>query len=1188
MGSREQASANKRGLFRQIMQKDWINMSSRSAEQWRTQRRTGWHGWLGGRWLAGMLLVCSFDAAAEPSQIPDTVRFEHLSTEDGLSQNTVFTIEQDRQGFLWFGTKVGLNRYDGYGFKTFTHDPYAPDTLSEAFVRVLLEDRSGLLWIGTNLGGLNCFDPVTETFTHYRYDPDDATGLSDDDVRAIFEDRTGQLWIGTQGGGLNRFHRETGTFTRYQRDENDPIALSHNDVRAIIEDREGQLWIGTFGGGLNRLVPASSANADETFIQYREDGDDPTSLVDNRIRALAIDAKGRLWAGTNDGLARFDATTETFEQYRHDPSRPDSLTDNRIRSLYQDSAGRLWIGTRVGLGLFQPAKNTFRRFRHNANDSTSLSGESAYSIFEDRSGSLWIGTYNGGVNRFDPNAETFKQYRHEPDNPNSVSTDEVSALHADRAGNLWVGTYGGGLDRFDPVTETFQSYRHDRTDPTSLSDNRVASLLEDRSGQLWVGMYNNGLSRFDEASQRFIHYRHDPQDPTSLSRDYVRALYQDRADQLWIGTQGGGLSRFDPSNETFVHYRHDPEDHTTLSNDSVFAILEDSAGTLWVGTYGGGLSRLDPDTERFTRYRHDPQVPASLGHDAVSSLHLDRSGRLWIGTYGGGLNRFEPENETFSHHTGVKDLAENTILGILEDRLGRLWLSTNRGLIRFDPASDSWTSYDVRDGLQDVEFNPGSFSLGPDGAMYFGGNSGFNTFLPERFQDNTFEPPVVLTSFKIFEQDVVSEKASSYLDAIELSYQDNFFSFEFAALNFRRPDKNRYLFRLEGLDEDWIDPGSRRYASYTKVPPGEYVFRVKGSNNDGRWNEDGASVRIAIAPPLWKTPAFVTLEILLAAGLLYSAFVAQRRRLKRQEMAALQRLDLQRKQQELASAEQWARELESKNQELEDKHQQILQTQAQLVQSEKLASIGQLVAGVAHEINNPVSFISSGLPALRRDVDQLSEMVPEAQQDARYQKIRTRIVTLVDVIAEGARRTTEIIKSLRTFSRQDEAQLETIDLNQGLDSTLNLLHNLTKNRIQVVKSYSDLPLVQCYGSQLNQVFMNLLVNSIQAIDGHGTITVTTQRVDQDHVAITVRDTGRGMTEEVKKKIFDPFFTTKPVGEGTGLGLSISHGILEQHQASLELESELGKGSEFTIRLPIYQRPKPDNTTSQPAVHQSAG
>ena len=691
-----------------------------------------------------------------------------------------------------------------------------------------------------------------------------------------------------------------------------------------------------------------------------------------------------------------------------------------------------------------------------------MSGESAYSIYQDRSDGLWIGTYNGGLNYFDPDAEGFVHYRHDPQDNNSLSTDEVTSIHADGSGQLWIGTYGGGLNRLkmtpsEGTGETYKHYRHDWQDPSSLSDDRVSCLLQDHTGQLWVGMYNNGLSRYNAATDDFTHYRHDPQDDSSLNRDYVRVLFEDRAGQLWIGTQGGGLDRFERASETFTHYRHDPQEADSLSHDSVFAIHEDAAGILWIGTYGGGLNRFDTSAETFTHYRHDPEDATSLSNDAVSSIHEDHAGRLWIGTYGGGLDRFDPATETFVHTTGVSSLADNAVLGILEDQLGRLWLSTNRGLTRFDPEAEQWTTYDTRDGLQDVEFNPGAYGISPDGEMFFGGNSGFNAFFPERFQDNDFVPPIVLTSFRIFEQEVHGERSSSYVDSIELSWKDNFFSFEFAALSFRRPDKNRYLYRLQGLDQGWVDAGSRRYATYTKVPPGEYVFRVKGSNNDGRWNEEGASVRIVLTPPLWQTPAFYAFEALLGAGLLFGAFRLQRRRLKRQEQSALQALDLKRQQEELASAEQWARELEGKNRELEEKNEQILRAQEQLVQSEKMASLGQLVAGVAHEINNPVSFIASGLPALRRDVDQLADFVDPELRDRRFGQVKGRIGSLVDVIEEGARRTSEIVKNLRSFSRLDEADLKTVDLHQGLDSTLGLLQHLTKSRIRVVRDYGTLP-----------------------------------------------------------------------------------------------------------------------------------
>ncbi len=1125
---------------------------------------------LGGALLASLSVAATPSPAEVPPVSSRDVHFRHLTNKDGLSQNTVFAIAQDRQGFMWFGTKVGLNRYDGYSFRTFNKG------LSEGFIRALREDPEGALWIGTYGGGLNRFDPVTETFTHYKNDPDNPASLSDDDIRALIVDRSGSLWVGTRGGGLNRLETD-GSFTRFQSRPNDPEGLSHNDIRAIVEDRSGNLWIGTYGGGLNRRSP------DGSVTQFRQRRGDPTSLIDNRIRALVEDRNDNLWVGTTDGLARLDPDRRTFTHFRHDPATPGSLSDNRVRSLFQDSSGDLWVGTRTGLNLFDPDSETFVDYHRDPDDPLSLSGESAYSIFEDSSGGLWIGTYNGGLNRFDPAKESFQVYRHDPETPAvSLSADEVSALHADPSGQLWIGTFGGGLNRLDADREQFRHYRPDRNDSTSLADNRVSSLLTDSSGELWVGMYDSGLSRFDRETEAFTHYRHDPQDANSLSRDYVRALLEDSSGRLWIGTQGGGLNHFDPTSETFTHYRHDPKEPASLGHDSVVVLSEGLAGSLWVGTYGGGLDHFDPGTRTFTHHRFNPQNPTSLSHDAISAIHRDRVDNLWVGTYGGGLNRFDRETGTFTRFTEANSPMTNAILGLLEDERGRLWLSTNRGLTRFDPTAGHWTSYDIGDGLQDVEFNPGAFDLSPEGEMFFGGNRGFNAFFPERFTDNAFVPPVVLTSFKVFEQEISGDRASSYAEEIELSFEDNFFSFEFAALSFRRPDKNRYLYTLEGLDEGWIDAGSKRDARYTKVPPGDYVFRVKGSNNDGVWNEDGASVRITITPPFWQTPAFYAFEAFMILGLLASAFLIQRRRHKRHEAAALRELDLRRKHEELSAAEQWARELEDKNRQLEDKNQQILHTQAQLVHSEKMASLGQLVAGVAHEINNPVSFITSGLPTLRRDIDKLGDFVDEDRRDERFEAVSKRIGTLVNVIDEGAQRTSEIVRNLRSFSRLDQAELEIIDLHRGLDSTLNLLQRLTGNRITVVRNYGRIPRVECFGSQLNQVFMNLIVNAIQAIEREGTVTLTTTPVGDDHVRVAIRDTGCGMPEEIRQKIFDPFFTTKPVGEGTGLGLSISQRIVEAHSATLEIESEPGQGTEITITLPIRMQVPVNQETSQPS------
>ncbi len=1159
---------------------DWLDSKAVARQCNRPQRRAG-RRWRLRVWL-GAALALTLPLAPATGAAPPTprVRFEHLTTRDGLSQNTVYSIVQDRQGYMWLGTKIGLNRYDGYGFRVFTHDPFEPGSLSDAFVRVVIEDRDGALWIGTNQGGLNRFDPSTETFTRFRHDPGDPGSLSHDDVRAIYQDRSGVLWVGTRGGGLNRFEAATASFVRFRSRPEDPSSLRDDDVRAIAEDASGRLWIGTNGGGLARLERDGAGGATFSHFQHRDD--DPDSLFNDRVRALVADRAGGLWIGTNDGLDRFDPATETFSHFRHDPGNPHSLSDDRVRALYQDESGRLWIGTRLGLNLFDSQTGRFTRYLREPGDTESLSGEAAYSIYQDRSGGMWVGTYNGGVNRFDFDADYFALYRHDPSDANSLSADEVTALHADGSGQVWIGTYGGGLNRLDATRRTFFHYRHDPRDPASLPDDRVRCLLGSRSGELWVGMYDSGLSRFDAATGSFRRFQHQPQIADSLSHDYVRALFEDRAGGLWIGTQGGGLNRFDRESETFVRYRHDPQDPGSLSHDGVYALHQDTAGGLWIGTYGGGLNRFDPATETFARYLHDPQDKTSLSHDAISSIHQDRARRLWIGTFGGGLDRFEPSTETFVH-TAMNTLSDNAVLGILEDEIGRLWLSTNRGLSRFDPEAGQWTTYDALDGLQDLEFNPGAYAASVTGEMFFGGNSGFNAFFPGRFTDNAFVPPVVLTSVKVFGREVLGARPDAYVQPIELSWQDNFFSFEFAALSFRRPDKNRYMYRLEGLDQDWVDAGTRRFATYTKVPPGEYVFRVRGSNNDGVWNQQGAAARIVIAPPVWRTPVAYGIYALAVAGLLFGAFSLQRRRLERHERAALQALDLKRKQEELTSAELWARELEAKNRQLEENHQQILRAQQQLVQSEKMASLGQLVAGVAHEINNPVSFIASGLPTLRQDVEQLAQRVPADARGERFRQIRQRLGSLIDVIDEGARRTEEIVANLRAFSRLDQAELKTVDLHQGLDSTLGLLEHQTKNRIRVIRSYGDLPPVQCYASQINQVFMNLLANAVQAIDGEGTLTVTTATAGEDHVRIEIRDTGCGMSEPVKRRMFDPFFTTKAVGQGTGLGLSISHGILETHRATVEVDSRPDEGTEITIMLPIRQSSAAGTTAAVPAA-----
>ncbi len=1093
----------------------------------------------------GILLI----SAAELQALPRSMRFQRLSTEEGLSQASGLAILQDSRGFMWFGTQNGLNRYDGYAFTLYKHDSQEPTSLAHNNVWTVCEDGSGNLWVGTDGGGLDRWDRRTDTFTHHRHDPEDPASLSGDRVRDLWLDSSGILWVGTAAAGLNRLDPVTGTFSRMRSVPTDPTSLSDDRIRALYEDHSSILWIGT-RGGLNRLDRAT-----RQIVRYTHDPSDPSSLSDNHVYAIHQDAGGNLWVGTDGGLHRLERDGGGFARYTHDPLLPSSLSDNRVRAVLEDQDGRLWIATDAGLNLFDRDAETFVRYTHDPAESTSLSHNAILSLYQDTSGVLWVGTMAGGLNRWNPTTWSFPHYRSRPKEPHGLSNDIATSFSEDAAGDLWIGTFGGGLNRWRRDSGDLVHYRNDPTDPTSLSGDRVMAVIHDRFGQLWAGTSGAGLNRLNSQSGTFTRYAHDPKKRDSLSSSRIMSLFEDREGILWVGTFGGGLNRFDRQHEKFVAFRHDPGDPASLSNDRVTCFTEDLAGRLWLGTDGGGLNRFAGGDRSFERYRHQEANRHSLASDAVMSLHVDPAGTLWVGTKGGGLDRLDdlsgqPTKAVFKNYSERDGLPNAAVNGIRSDSEGRLWLSTNDGLARFDPGSETFNSYDTSDGLQNDDFFFGAHYRSPGGEMFFGGLSGFNAFFPERIEHDPYQPPVVITGFLKRNKPVAFDRPIYDLRGVELSYRDSVFSFEFAALYFAAPERNRYRYKLEGFDTDWIDLGHRRRVTFTNLDSGSYTLRVQGSNKDGVWNETGTSIEVFVSPSPWATWWAYMLYVLVSiVGVVLVDRIWRTRLIRQQELIK-------------------AKELGRAYAALEQKNQEILLAEAQLVQSEKMAALGQLVAGVAHEINNPVNFISSGLPSLKRDLEKLADFIAPAERGSHYQKLRGRLDRLLEAISEGAGRTAEIVKNLRTFSRLDEAEIKTVDLSSALDSTLSLLHHQTRDRIRVVKAYGELPQVECYVSQLNQVFMNLLVNAIQAIDGEGTITITTARVDEDNVRISIRDTGDGMTEDVRQKVFDPFFTTKPVGQGTGLGLSISHGIIEKHGGSIEVESESGEGTKLTIMLPI--------------------
>ena len=843
------------------------------------------------------------------------IRFRHITPEDGLSQSTVLAIVQDREGLMWFGTQEGLNRYDGYEFETFSPEPDDTGSRTMPIVRALYEDRSGVLWVGTD-GGLHRFDRSTSKFVRYENDPTNPLSLSSNGVRVIYEDRDGSIWLGTEGGGLNRFDRESQTFTRFNHNPSNPTSLRSDYIRSLVQDREGALWVGTEGGGLNRMDTATGR-----FRHFVHDPQNPRSLGSDLVRVVYQDRDGTIWIGTGDaGVDRFDPDTEGFRHFRHSPKEPRSLANDLVRAIRQDSRGTLWVATDGGLCEYRPQSGNFNRYVHDPTDPVSLVENRVTAIYEDRGAVLWVGTY-GGVNSWNVGTGFFSHYKNDGSSPNQVSGNLIQAFAEsldDRV--LWISAYGDGLNRLDRKTGRFTRYRSRPNDPKSLADDRVMSLAVDREGIVWAGMFDAGLDRLDPRTGVFTHFRNDPENPRSLSRNAVTRIYEDRDGVLWVGTYKGGLNRLDRRTGEFIRYQHDPSNPTSLSNDRVLGITEGEDGVLWIGTDGGGLNRFDPETGTFSHYRHDAADPASLSSDNVWVVHRDRMARLWVGTQGGGLNRWEPAARQahvgrFKRYDTEDGLPSAIINGILEDDSGLLWISTNRGISRFSPETEAFKNYDATAGLQS-EFNHGAFFRASDGEMFFGGGNGFNSFYPNLVRENPHAPPVTLTAFLKFNQPVDLGAPTTDVREISLTHKDSVVAFEFAALDYTAPEKNRYRYMLEGFDEDWIDAGRLRRATYTNLSPRSYTFRVKAANNDGVWNEEGLAVRVKMIPPPWRTWWANGIYGLMVVGLLYAYARRQAQKLEREaEYNRKLSLEVEVRTQELA---QRNKDLEAFNSKLEE------------------------------------------------------------------------------------------------------------------------------------------------------------------------------------------------------------------------------------------------------------------------------
>ncbi len=1042
------------------------------------------------------------------------IQFSHISVEEGLSQSNIACIFQDSTGFMWFGTTDGLNRYDGKKFKVFQHHPHDPRSLTSDNISAICEDKAGKLWFGTG-NGLNEYDPRTEQFTNYKHNSDDLQSLGGNIVKTLYADESGIVWIGTYSGGLDKYDPRTREFTRYKFDKK----LSANRVYKICGGQPGTIWLGTGGYGVSKFDIEK-----EKFTIYKHIPGNPNSVADDYINAIFFDREtDTLWVGSGKGLDKFDIETEEFTHFKHDPKRPDGLADGYVKSLLIDSHDVLWIGTPNGLNKYNLRTEEFAFFRHEPNDPSSLSHNRVFSIYEDRSGALWFGTGGEGLNVYDRKLHKFLYYQHNPNDSNSLSQNKVYAIFEDRSGHIWLGTTRG-LNRFDPKTEGFTHYLADPRDPHSLTHNTIFSICGSRSGKLWVGTAY-GLNEFDPQTGKALQYRWDRQtnfSPHSIGHVVVLDLHEDRSGMLWIGTRRS-LDKFDPEKKVFTHYQYSLSSEFLINpSNEVNVIYGDSSGILWLGT-SGGLFKFNPEKEEFIAFTNNPDNPETLGYNVVNTILEDRWGTLWIGTEGGGLDNFNPGTGTFSHYTDKNGLPNNNIKGILEDNKGNLWISTAKGLSRFNHETGTFRNYSQKAGLQGYEFNEGSCFFSKTGEMYFGGMKGFNRFYPGGIEDNLHLPPIVITRFIIPDiggganGDLPLQKEVSLSEEIVLSHTDNIFSIEFAALDYTDPGKNQYKCMLEGFSNDWINLGYKNDITFTNLDSGNYTFRVKGSNNDGIWNRDGASLKIVILPPFWHTWWFRFFLAAFVSGFLFFLHKLRTTRIKQ---------DLEKKRLE--------KELRLK---------------------------ADFTAMLVHDLRSP-------LTAIIGYSDMLNEM-PE-QMDVKKTG---------QVIHRSSEKMLSLINDMLELSKFEAGkmalEIKEVDISATVIEIVEIMTPLFKKKeINLVcdfdpatgKSKLAIDL-----EKIGQVITNFLSNAAKFTPQQGTVFIKILKMTGGRIEVSVSDNGPGIPQDKQEFLFDKYvqFNKGLKTKGTGLGLAVSKLIVDSHGGAIGYRhGDLGVGSTFYFRLPI--------------------
>lgn len=1295
------------------------------------------------RFTLSVLLCCAIFPTTLAANL-GSLRFDHIGPDQGFSYQSITAIAQDQQGFMWFGTQAGLIKFDGYRSTVFRSDPLNPKTLSDNFTSALYVHRDGNLWVGTQ-SGLSIYDRHSNSFTNFLRGGKDAVLSGNYKVYAIVNDGAEGLWLATDYG-LMHFDMRSHQFEDYQHDKDDPTSLRDNLITDMVSDAQHNLWIGT-PVGLDQFNPVT-----KKFTHIQLDLNNRSKLRQNSIISLSIDRQQVLWIGSDAGLSKIALTSENKQVQAFGDAEGFELA--HIQTLYHDKNDTLWVGT-INQGLFRlnQTSGKFEQFRHRPLDPNSLLHNHVSKILQDQTGVLWIGTRSSGLSRVDLASGGFHRYVQLQDDATGTSDNRIRAITAADPDHLWLGTYSGGLLKMNLNNRKAEVWQKQTGKKLALQDNQIVSFLPEKNGRMWIGT-RTGLTFFDPAKNTFtpVFISHDAND------NYIERSILDRTGTLWVSSRGG-LHRKLPGQNHFTTFRHDTDDPHSLTNNWAMALVEDHQGRIWIGTMNG-LDYFDKQTERFVHFRHDEKDTRSLSHNRVHSLFVDSKSHLWIGT-SGGLNQMKQSADgrmQFQFFPTRADGSAESVGGILEDKSGNIWISSTAGISRLDINTGKFKNFTDKDGMIQGSFLIGAVYQSEDGIMNFGGWTGLTRFKPEEISENTIPPKVLITDFLISNQSLSKlhkdgeprlQTSIHEVKDIYLSYLDSIFSIEFSALHYADPNENRYAYQLEGFDQKWVETDAKkRFATYTNLDPGRYVFRVKASNKNDVWSEQAQELVIYIAPPFWKTWWFRILVLVFLIGLTYAIFLLRVRQLMQQKLLLEeqvahrtqelqnQKVAVEKQKETLEHAHRnisllseigkritatlnteaiidllyrnvnnlmdatvfgigfydrdrqliefpfviedgkpyapYVRDFNNKNQlpvwciehkreifiadlyqeyqnyiqdlsftinpetwgaVLEDgspsgtplsvlyvpffvkseirgiicvqsyqthayettdldvlrtlasyvgiamdnaeAYQRLQETQAQLVEREKLAALGSLVAGVAHELNTPLGnslLIASSIEDNVQQISQKIESGPVKRSD--FKNFAERCQEAVTMLLRSLNTSANLVSSFKQVAvDQASAQLRHFDLKQTTAEIIATMMNQVRHaEHQLVVDIPEKITMHSYPGPYGQVLINLLQNAmLHAFDGrkHGQMTISAQRLGNDQVQITFKDNGVGIPEDFLHRIFEPFFTTKLGHGGSGLGLNVTYNIVTSLLGGqIFVESVMGEGTTFRLELPL--------------------